>query len=289
MEYFLNLIVLVLIYAIMVGSLDLLIGYTGILSFGPAAFTGIGAYATALVATKLGLGFAGSLAIALAVTAAIALIVAIPTLKMKDEYFLLATFAVGAVTLSVLENWHDFTRGPFGIHGIPRASLFGLQASSTLSYLVLVAVFATVFLWAKRRLINSPFGIALRAIREDQTVALVVGKNVKAAQVTIFVIGCAGTGLGGALLAHYLRFIDPTLFVLNFTIFLWAALFVGGCASIAGNIAGPAVLILFPESLRFLGLSGSAVPHVQQALYGTLLVLITLLRPQGLFGTYRIR
>lgn len=289
MDYVLGLLILVCIYAIFTAALDLLVGYTLLLSFAPAAFAGIGAYAAALTATKLGFGFVPALLFAMVCTAALAALLAIPLLRMRGEYFLLATFGLSMVAASVLDNWVDLTNGPFGVRGIPRPALLGLGADSTAKMLVLCIVLLAVCLYVKWRLVRAPFGVALRAVREDETVAQTIGKDVWRIRLIVFAISAAFTAVGGALFAYYLRFIDPTLFYFHATILMWAALFIGGCGSILGNILGPAILVLFPEMLRFVGLTGGNTAHMQQALYGALLVLLAIFRPQGLAGTYRFR
>jgi branched-chain amino acid transport system permease protein len=116
-----------------------------------------------------------------------------------------------------------------------------------------------------------------------------LGKNVTAVRIVTFVIASAVAGIGGLMTAYNLHFIDPSLFRLDLTIFLWAALFVGGCASVLGNILGPVILFSIPEMLRFTGLEGSLVAHLRDILYGALLILLMIFRPQGLAGTYRFR
>jgi branched-chain amino acid transport system permease protein len=108
-------------------------------------------------------------------------------------------------------------------------------------------------------------------------------------RIVTFVIGSAIAAVAGTLLAFYLRFLDPTTFAFPFSIFIWAALFVGGSLSTLGTIVGPAILVLFPEALRFVGLSGPHVANVQQALYGMLLVALMMFRPQGFFGRQSLR
>jgi branched-chain amino acid transport system permease protein len=105
----------------------------------------------------------------------------------------------------------------------------------------------------------------------------------------VFIIASAMASIAGVLTMYHLRFIDPTLFGIDLTIFAWAALFIGGCASIAGNILGPLVLFGIPEALRFSGLDGALVAHLRDVLYGGLLILVTMFRPQGIAGTYRFR
>jgi branched-chain amino acid transport system permease protein len=219
----------------------------------------------------------------------VAALLAIPLLRLRGEYFLLGTFGLSMVAGAVFDNWIDLTNGPFGVRGIPRPALLGLTVMGTAQMLVLCVVALALCLFIKWRLVRAPFGIALRAVREDETVAQTIGKDVWRIRLTVFAISAAFTALGGTLFAYYLRFIDPTLFYFQATILIWAALFIGGCGSLVGNIVGPAILVLFPEALRFVGLGGGSAAHLQQGLYGGLLVLLAIFRPQGLAGTYRFR
>ena len=289
MAYLANIVATVGIYAILTLSLDLLIGYAGLLSLGHAAFFGIGAYVAAIVA---GAGVSAWFAVAAAALVAglAAALVAVPALRLRGDYFVLATFGVSMIASSVFENWIDVTNGPYGIYGILGTFWggFGPRLDAVVFALTVVGFVALAAL-VKRRLTGAAFGNTLRAVREDEVVADSLGKNVAALQVTTFAVAGAMSGVAGALLAYQLRFIEPSQFTFHATIFVWALLFVGGCGSVVGNIAGPASLVLFPEVLRFTGLGGTAGPAVQQALYGVLLVAIAMFRPQGLFGRFRLR
>lgn len=158
-----------------------------------------------------------------------------------------------------------------------------------MNFLITIVAITAVVLFSKQLLATSSFGLSLRAVREDDVVASVQGKNVTHLRVLSFAIGGAGAGLAGMLTACNLRFIDPSLFHLNLTIFIWAALFVGGCGSWVGNLLGPFLLLCLPELLRFIGLQGTAVAHVRELFYGAILIALTLFRPQGIAGTIRIR
>jgi branched-chain amino acid transport system permease protein len=289
MGYFINLLSQVCIYTIQVASLDLLVGYCGIYSFGHAAFIGLGAYTAALLLTQFHVGFAVALLGAIAVPSAAALLVGVPTLRLSGDYFVLGSIGLSMVVSSILANWVDVTNGPYGIYGIPVLSLFGFRAASPGAFLAVAVAATAVVLVIKHLLIAAPFGVTLQAIREDETVVSVLGKNVTRVRVLVFVIAAGGAAVSGMLTAYDLRFIDPTLFDLQSVFFLWAALFIGGCASWIGNILGPLLLLGFPEALRFIGLEGTLVAHVREVLYGVLLIGVTIFRPQGIAGRYRFR
>jgi branched-chain amino acid transport system permease protein len=289
MGYFVTLLTIISIYVVLTASMDLVLGYTGMFSFVHAALYGVGAYAAALVVLKLGFGFGPAFFAALVATVLVSLVTAFITVRLAGDYFILGTFCVANVVSSVLDNWTDVTNGANGLYGIPEAQLFGWTIAPGVPFFIFTAVLAAAALWIKHRLVSAPFGIALQAVREDEVVAAVLGYDVRRVRIVAFSIGAAMTSLAGTLIAFYLRFLDPTTFTFAFTIFIWAALFVGGSVSILGSIVGPAVLVLFPEALRFVGLSGTHVAAVQQALYGLLLVVLMMYRPQGFFGRHALR
>jgi len=289
MGYLVTLLTIICIYTMLTASMDLILGYAGLFSFVHAALCGVGAYSAAFVMLKLGWGFVPSALVAFAATALVAQATAMITVRLDEHYFILGTFCVGNVILSIFENWTDVTNGTSGLYGIPVASLFGWTIAPGAPYLVFCVALTAMVLAVKWRLVSAPFGIALQAIREDEIVAAVLGHHVRHVRTVVFVIGAAMTALAGVLLACYLRYLDPTSFDFPFTILIWAALFVGGSVGTVGTVVGPAILVLFPEALRFVGLSGPHVANVQQALYGILLILLMMFRPQGFFGHHSVR
>ncbi len=284
MGYAVTLLTIIAIFTILTASLDLILSYTGLFSFAHASLYGVGAYTAALIAMNLSHDLVIAFVAALVVTAIVALVTVGITLRMVGDYFIMGTVCVANVISSVMDNWTDVTNGANGLYGIPAADVAGFSVSVGWPMLVLAVVIAALALFIKWRITSAPLGIVLQAIRDDEVVASVLGHDATRTKVLIFTIAAGGNALAGTLLAYYLRFLDPTSFGLNFTIFVWAALFVGGSLSVLGSLAGPTLLVLFPEALRFVGLSGTQVANVQQALYGLLLILLILFRPQGLVG-----
>lgn len=289
MGYLVTLLTIICIYTMLTASMDLILGYAGLFSFVHAALCGVGAYSAAFVMLKLGWGIVPATLAAFAVTALVAHATAAITVRLDEHYFILGTFCVANVILSVFENWTDVTNGTSGLYGIPVASLFGWTIAPGLPFLFFCLLLTVAVLFVKWRLVSAPLGITLQATREDEIVAWVLGHNVRQIRTVIFVIGAAITAMAGVLLACYLRYLDPTSFDFSFTILIWAALFVGGSVGTLGTIVGPAILVLFPEALRFVGLSGPHVANVQQALYGLLLILLMMFRPRGFFGHHSVR
>ena len=286
MEYLLHILILIGIYVILAESLNLIIGYTGLLSIAHAAFYGIGAYVTALMALKLGSPFIINIMCAVMISGLLGGLVGIPSLRIKDHYFVITTFAFQVIAFSILNNWVSFTGGPMGLPGIPQPSIFGWVISSHIEFLLLVSAFAVLTFWLCHRIISSPFGRVLTAIREDEVFALATGKNVALYKVAVFMIGSGMSAIAGALYAHYISFIDPTSFTVMESIFIISIVIIGGAGSLWGPVVGAVVLVMLPEILRFVGMPSSIAANMRQILYGGLLVAFMMWRPQGLIGKY---
>jgi branched-chain amino acid transport system permease protein len=284
MDYAYHLVIIVLLYVALTISLDLLIGHTGILSFGHAAFYGIGAYATAILTVTAGWHWLPAMLAATLVGVLAAALIGIPTLRLGGDYFILALFGFQLIVITVILNWESLTNGPFGIRGIPRPSFGSFQVQSGLGVLLFIAAVTSLIVLIHWRFVSAPLRLKLHAIRHDETVAMALGIDVVRTKVVIFALAGGFAALTGSLAAFYLRFIDVNSFTLFTMILLWAMVFVGGTRTIAGAVLGPLILVLFPEAFRFVGGQGWDIANIQQMLYGLLLVLLMLFRPQGLAG-----
>jgi len=287
MEYLLHILVITGIYIILTLSLNLLVGYTGLAALGHAAFSCVGAYASALLALNYGLSPWLGLLIGAVAAAVLGAFIGVPSLRLKGDYLALATFGFGVIVYSVAKNWVSVTRGPMGLPGIPAFSIFGFQLSDIWQYLVLVAVFVLVTYFVINRIVTSPFGRVLRGIREDEIAALAMGKNINKYKIIVFIVGAFFAGIAGSLYAHYITFIDPSSFTVMESITILLMVVFGGMGSLSGSFVGAAVLVIFPEMLRFLGMPSSIAAPLRQMIYGLLLILLMLKRPQGILGTYR--
>jgi branched-chain amino acid transport system permease protein len=283
-EYLLHILILIGIYTILSVSLNLLVGYTGILSIAHAAFYGVGAYVAALMALRLDSPFLLNLFLAVIGAAAFGAFVGIPSLRIKDDYFVIATFAFQIITFSVLNNLVDFTGGPLGLPGIPQPVIFGLEISSHIEFLILVTLLASFTFWVSNRIVKSPYGRVLKAIREDEIFSAASGKNVASCKVQIFMIGGALASIAGVIYATYITYIDPTSFTVMESIFIISIVIIGGAGNLWGSVVGAAVLVALPELLRFVGLPNSVAANIRQMLYGGLLIVFMLWRPKGFVG-----
>lgn len=274
------------IYSILSVSLNLLVGYTGILSIAHAAFYGVGAYIAALMALKCHSPFLLNLLLGIIGTGILGALIGIPSLRIKDDYFVIATFAFQVIVFSVLNNWVSFTGGPMGLPGIPQPNIFGLKISSHIEFLILVTLLAALVFWISNRVVKSPFGRVLKAIREDEVFAQSFGKNIFAFKLKVFMISAALAAIAGVMYATYISFIDPTSFTIMESIFIISIVIIGGAGNLWGSVIGAVVLVALPELLRFVGLPNAVAANIRQILYGSLLVIFMMWRPQGFIGEY---
>lgn len=289
MEYLLHILILIGIYIILSASLNLIAGYAGLISIAHAAFYGVGAYVAALMALRLQSPFLINIVCAVILSGLLGALVGIPSLRIRDDYFVIATFAFQVITFSVLNNWVSFTGGPMGLPGIPQPEIFGLVISSHVDYLVLIGLLCVVTLWISAMMINSPMGRVLKAIREDEVFTQSAGKNIAAYKVLVFVIGAGMASTAGVMYAYYISFIDPTSFTVMESIFIISIVIIGGAGSLWGPVVGAALLVTLPEALRFVGMPSSIAANMRQIIYGGLLVAFMMWRPKGLLGEYSFR
>ncbi|MBU1198648.1 MAG: branched-chain amino acid ABC transporter permease [Nanoarchaeota archaeon] len=281
--YLIHILILICIYIVLAVSLDLTVGFAGMLNMGHVAFFGIGAYTSALL-TLGGTPFLPAL-IAGAIMAGIAgFVLSLPTTKLKGDYLAVATLGFAFIIESVLKNWVSLTRGPLGLPGIPRPEFFGITVSSQLGYLIFSAVVMAICVFLIVRVEKSPFGRMLEATRDDEVAASTLGKDVYKTKAIALTVSAFFAGIAGSLYAHYISFIDPTTFSLLEVILLFSIIIVGGLGSSKGAIVGAIILLILPEPLRFLGFPSSIVGPARQILYALILLLILYFRPKGIFG-----
>ena len=287
--YVAHYLVMVGIYTILAVSLNLLVGYAGIFSLAHAAVYGIGAYASALVALKLGLGFWGGLVVAAVAGACAAALVGIPSLRVAGDYYIVASFGLQVVILTVFMNWTDLTNGHAGLVGIPRPRVFGLVIDNPFKYVVLSLALAALTYAVCHRLTGSAFGRTLRAVREDEIAAQATGKNVVLVKIVITTISSALGALGSSLYAHYITYINPSSFTLDESIFIVSLVILGGTERLAGPVVGAFILLAVPEALKFLAIPDTVAAPTRQILYGGLLILFMFVRPEGILGRARAK
>ncbi len=287
MNYFFHLLVYFEIYIIVALSLNLLIGYSGLLQVAHAAYFGVGAYAGSLLMLKLGFGFLPALIFSGIVAAVFSLMVSLPAWRFRGDYFVMISLAVQVTLYSIMYNWVDLTNGPYGLTGIPKPAILSSEYATPGSVAALYAVIVALLAGILGVLKISPFGRSLQAMRDDELAARSIGLPVRKLKVESFLIASAMVGIAGCMYASYVRFIDPSSFTLDESILMLSMVIVGGTGNIRGPVVGAAVLIALPELLRFLSMPDTVAANVRLLAYGLLLIVMMHLRPQGLAGKYR--
>ena len=274
--YLLHLAILAGIYIILTVSINLIIGYAGQVSLGHAAFYGIGAYTSALMSLNWHLPFPLAALSAILVAGACGLALGLPTLRLKEDYLAIVTLGFGVIVDLVFLNL-EITGGPDGLAGIPSPRFLGISFRPAAVYLVLVFVAVLLVLVFTYRLVNSYHGRALRAIRDHEVTAQVMGINTPAYKIIIFTLAAGLAGLAGSLYAHYITFINPETFGLHTSILILTMAVLGGMGSMAGSVLGAVILTALPEVLR-------QFQAYQDLVYGALLVGLLIWRPEGILG-----
>ncbi len=277
-QYILRIIIMIGVYTILALSLGLVTGYAGQISLGHAAFYAIGGYVSALLSVNYGLSFFVTAPIAAIAAAMAGLVLGLPTLRLSGTYLAITTLGFGEVVRMIILNWESVTRGPLGINRIPKPSLLGIKLTlynNGLYYLMVVLLLITTITMIA--IVRSKMGRALVAIREDEMAANMMGIKTTRYKVVAFVIGAFFAGLAGAFYAHMISFIDPNTFTFDTSIMILSIVILGGMGTINGMFLGAALLISFPEALRFL-------QEYRFIVYGIVLVLMMRYRPQGILG-----
>ena len=279
MEYFIYIITLITIYAMIALSYQFSIGYTGLLNFAQVGLLGIGAYSQAILVTHK-VPFFEALIISMLITGAVGFLLALPSRRIKNDYYALVTLGFMFVVNAVILNWTDVTGGPFGISGITRPAGF----STPDNFLFLVLVIFGLMAAFSYRVMHSPFASALEAVRDDDQVAESLGKPTGKLRIVAMIISALMVGIAGALLAHFIQFINAQVFWLDYVVFVLACVVLGGLASFWGAITGTILLYVFTEPLRFLPLPPGVLGPLRLVMYCALLIVFVLFRPKGLMG-----
>lgn len=288
MNYLFHLLIMICIYVALTQSLNLVMGYGGMLSLCHAAFYGIGAYVSTLLMMNARWPFAASLCAAVIGVGLLAWLVSFLATRLHGDFFVLGTLGFQMITFAVLYNWVAVTQGPYGIPGVPRPSMFGISAVTPAAFLVLAIVAMILCSGLTWWLATSPWGRVLQAIRDDEVAARSLGKNVNAFRRSAFAWAGAIAAIPGVLFATYSSYIDPTSFGLEESILILCMLVLGGAGNFRGPVVGAVVLVILPEIFRFLHMPDSVAPNVRQILYGLAIVVMMRLRPQGIAGNYAL-
>lgn len=310
LAYLVSFAVMAGIYGVFCLGLNVQWGYTGLFNIGIAGFFAVGAYTSALITSPmpsglyaeyveqlfgLNLPFVFGLLGAGLVSGIVAILIGIPTLRLREDYLAIATIGIGETIRLVFNNERWLANGPRGLAGLP-APWAGLVAPEYYTYLYLVIVLLVVgaIYLAIERGIRSPWGRVLRAIREDEDAAAMLGKNVFHFKMQALVLGAVIMGMGGALYAHYARAISPDVFDHLFATFIiWVMVMLGGSGNNKGVVLGAFVVWGIWTGTTFLtdqlpAALQARAPYIRFLFIGILLEVILLLRPQGLLGEEKL-
>lgn len=276
-SYVLGVICRIFLYSILAGALNTINGYSGQFCLGIAGFFCVGAYSEAILATAAKMNFWVILPIAGLLTAAIGLLVALPTLKMQGIYLAIVTLGFSEIARLIALNWTSLTGGPMGIKGIPVPVIFGFAIRSTRHFYYLYLAVAILFLVVTSRVIRSRIGRAWMSIREDQLAAKSLGVYTSRYKALNFMYGAFWAGIAGAIYAPYVRFIDSTYFTLDEGWNILSMMIIGGQGTLVGPIVGSVIVNYLTELLRPIG-------QWRLVAYALLIIVMMWWRPQGLAG-----
>ena len=277
-QYLLTVGIRIGIYAILALGLNILTGYTGLVSLGHAGFVAIGAYTSALLSTKLGVGFFAGMLGGMVLAGVAGIVLGLPTLRVSGTYLSIITLGFGEIVRMIALNWSEVTNGTMGVKNIPRPMLFGIPLNTAnfgLYYLTLILLSLTALFCYL--LIRTKTGRALRAVKEDETAARMMGIDSFRQKVLAFVLSAVICALGGSLYSVLVGYIEPGTFSFDVSTLILSIVILGGMGTVRGMIAGALILVAFPELSRFL-------MEYRFVLYGVILVVMMRFRPQGILG-----
>ncbi len=268
-------------------GLSLLMGYAGQISMCQAAFIAIGAYSSAILTVKVGWSPWISMGAGAVLSIVTAIIVGVPSLRLKGHYLAMATLGFGSILNIVLIATVKLTGGPEGINGIPDLNLFGMLLTSDRQFFYFAWAWVIFGLYCALNLIHSRIGRGLMAIHGSEDAACASGVNTASSKILIFIIGAVYSAIAGSLYAYYVNYIDPGPFDVTHSILLITMVAVGGMHTIWGAVIGSVLLTLLPEFLSFVSGYFRAFGFEYKTdydilLYGGILLAIMLFLPEGL-------
>ncbi len=279
--YFVYLLNLIGIFALVAIGLTILTGFSGQTSLGHAGFFAIGAYASAIFAQRWGVPFWLAIPLAGAFATVIGALIALPALRLKDLYLAIATLGFGIVTQKVIFEWRTVTGGGGGMQ-VPMPSLFGLSVADGSRMAWVIAATLAAGTWAAFRLASSRTGRALSMLRESETAAACIGIRVARYKVVAFALSAFYTAVAGGLYANVVRYVNPESFDVNMSIMFLAMIVIGGMGSVRGALLGAAFYVAVPEAFR-------GFKDAPGLIFGISLMLVVILLPGGLTSLLRAR
>ncbi|HXF81279.1 MAG TPA: branched-chain amino acid ABC transporter permease [bacterium] len=258
-------------------GLNLLVGYTGQISLGHAGFVAVGAYAAGILAARLQVPWPVAMAGGGAIAAAFGFLVGLPALRLSGPYLTIATLGFGIAVNQVLTNWDALSGGRSGLF-LPKLTAAGARLADQHIY-YLFALLAAGTVWVMANLARSHVGRAFVAIRDSDIAAEAMGVNLTVYKTTAFALSAFFAGLGGAMLAFLLGFLEPQLFTLFESVYYFSMIVVGGLGTVAGPVLGAALLTILPQEL-------AGLKQYQPLVYGATIIFVMAVEPWGLYGRW---
>jgi len=279
-EYYLGVATLMMINALNAAAFNVLLGYTGIISMGQAAFFGIGAYLAAILSTKLGVHPMVTLLVAPVVAFAVAWVVGYPVLKLHGHYLAMATLGFGMIINIFMNEFDGITGGPSGFMGIGSFNLFGLELSTEKSFFIFMGGFFLLSIFLYEMFDKSFLHYKLKFIKNSESACRSYGINVTKTKLMVFSSIAAITALNGVFYTYYTHFISPVSFSFKYSISLLSMAIVGGLGYISGGIVGAITLGFIPELF-------ATFEDFEMIIYGVLLAVVIMFFPGGISGTIK--
>ena len=280
--YAVTILNVVLLRALAATGVVLLTGYCGQLSLGQGAFAAIGAYISAIVATQYGLSPWLTIPLACIAAGVAAWVVGFPLLQLRGHYLALGTLALAAIVYQLSVELRGITGGASGITSIPSLTLFGRELGSPWAYSWIIGLVFVLGMYVAGRFAFGRMGRLAQAVREDETAAEAIGISPFGVKNVSFVTGAVLAGVSGALYVHWVRFLDPVPFGLQYSIEVLTMAVFGGIGSVWGGLLGAITLTVLTEALRYV--TGVASAEYQALAFGVVFVAVLMLWPRGLAG-----
>lgn len=281
--YLISLLGLLPIFVILGISFNLLLGYGGLLSVSHGGFFGVGAYGTAILIKDYQLEFLPAVLVGAVVTGLLSLSIGYAAGRLSDEFLFIVTIAMQVALVELFNNL-ELTGRSAGIAGIPRPTLFGYQLESNTQVMMMSWVFCAIVTFVCWRVVHSPYGRLLKALREDVPAARSLGKRALWTKVTVFAFSSALAGVAGGLYAMHTLYISPAEFTLDRTVEILSITIIGGMAAYWGPFLGALVVLALPEALSFANIPDSIAGPVNGIIYTLVVLLVLIYRPRGLLG-----
>jgi branched-chain amino acid transport system permease protein len=283
MNFLLSYIILAEIFAIMALSTNFLVGVIGIFSLSQAALMGVGAY-TYAIAAMAGIPFPLAIVAAATLCALLNVVTSLPALRLSGDYFVITSFGLQFIATALFVNWSQVTGGASGIPGIPAPGMFGISFEEPQFFVILSTLGLALGALAYALLMRSSYGRVLHAVRLNELAAGAAGRNVLKMKLGISAVSGVYAGIGGALYAVFMSYIDPSSFDIQVSMVILTMLVIGGARTLIGSLIGPFLLLMIPNVLTLVHIPPELLGPSRALAFGVLLVVFMLWRPQGIAG-----